>query len=116
MAKMTPAERATAKRDMIEGAICTAGYVISYWASHAAWDDELETYIVTEAEDEIVYVLTYKSIWAALKKIAGGKSGVNNEITGYAKSALKNMDGGDIDGDLADCMIQIAAFDELVYG
>jgi hypothetical protein len=54
-----------------------------------------------------------------LEKVArelakGGR--IRSDLTDQIKEALKYRDAGYIDADAADCVVQFAAFGELVYG
>lgn len=107
--------------ELVENIIESGGYGINYWAQSAVIDDEAKTYTVTEQEDYsndlrhipeeagvIPYVLTHKSLLDALVERA--------KVEPDAMLAITEKDGGYIDSDVADHVIQIAAFGELIYG
>jgi len=108
-----------------------AGYGINYWASSATQDDEAKTYTVTENEEGeyAVHVISYDKIIDAFWKAANPGAEIKGWHRGhstraYALSAVTNglrngegdIEAGDIDSDLADNIIQLAAFGEVIYG
>lgn len=106
---------------MVETLIEMSGYGITYWASTARWDVDEKTYEVVPqaefAEDYPAKTLDYKRIAWALGKIGYDPlTQVNSEIRGYATSAISQDDPGEIDATLADVVIQVAMFDEIVFG
>ena len=106
-----------------------AGYGIAYWASTATHDDEARTYEVTEnyEGDYEKHTVTYDQIVEAFWKIANPgdqTKGVGSMVKGYAVSAVidgndegkGDIDAGHVDSDLADSIIQVAIFNEVIFG
>lgn len=114
--------------DSLECILEMAGYGIGYWAVAAEADDEARTYTITESEesDNKVHVLTYDQIIEAFWRIASGShvKFLGSTVRGYAFNAvidgIRNGDGdidaGHVDSELADAIIQVAAFSEIIYG
>lgn len=89
----------------------TAGYGIGYWAFSGAVDSKWNTYTVKYFDDgerkEVVI-----SIWmieSAIEKILNGEVQCGYDIRKYIRE-------DDIDAEVADVIIQVAAFGEVVYG
>lgn len=106
-----------------------AGYGIAYWASAAEYDDEARTYTITESGegDYAKHVVTYDKIIESFWKVANPGSkvkGLGSMVRGYALEAVVDgteqgkgdIDAGHVDADLADSIIQIAIFDEVIFG
>jgi len=105
--------------DMVEQVVDTAGYSIGYWAHTAFVDSDAETYRITWDGDETPrgegdYTLTYREIAVAIGKIATMEAQVARFIYDGLHQWLNGNDS--MDGDLADVIIQIALFDEIIYG
>lgn len=99
--------------ELVINIIESGGYGIGYWARSAIIDDEAKTYTVTEHEayatvDAQPFVLTHDMLLDALVKRA--------YVDSYAFNALSEKDGGHIDSRVADEVIQMAAFGEVIYG
>lgn len=56
------------------------------------------------------------AIAEAIGKILSGKVQISSSTAGYIASGLREDDGGDIDAEAADCIVQVAMFDEIRYG
>jgi len=110
--------------DMID----TAGYGIGYWCEKAEVDVDTRRYIVTPDEeargnDETMnrrFIINFDDIVRVLVEIATGKHKVGYPRE-YAQKWLSDKnrygeDGGNLDSDIMDCVIQICAFDEVVFG
>lgn len=108
-----------------------AGYGIAYWASEATQDDEARTYTIIENEEgeNEVHVIPFDKIKEAFWRVANPGAKIkglnqNHTVKTYALNAIKDgleegngdIDAGHIDADLADIVIQVAAFGEVVYG
>lgn len=63
-----------------------------------------------------VYVITHKQIRDAMKKIAAGESNLNSELTDRIKEAVRDRNYANLDAETDDCIVQVAAFGEVVYG
>lgn len=100
----------------IEVLIEMAGYGISYWANSAVVDSEARTYTVTADEEGAEPVaMTYGAIAETLVKVAFSRLG-ETYVSDDAREYFKDMDAGVFDADLGDVVIQLTAFDELIYG
>ena len=116
-------------QESIDQIIESAGYGIGYWASAAVVDEHARTYTITESEegDYDKHVVTYDQLVEAFWKIANpGRSikGLGKMTRGYALDAVMDgiqngkgdIDAGHVDSDLADHIVQVAIFDEVIYG
>ena len=56
------------------------------------------------------------AIAEAIGKILSGKVQISSSTAGYIAAGLREDDGGHIDAEAADCIVQVAMFDELRYG
>ena len=109
--------------DDMAGLIEMAGYGINYWATWAKHDAEARTYEVRyedldDPDKEARTVLSYEALGKVLVEVATGQHDVVNI---YAQRYLASVmagdsDAGDIDSELADIVVQLAIFGELVYG
>lgn len=92
--------------------VATACYGgINYWAD-ATDIDANGVWTVVETESGVHIDLTAADLWEAKQSIESGKVGVNDEIVGY----LRTNDVGMIDSITADCLVQAACFDGIIYG
>lgn len=118
---------ATAKQEwpvtiaMVDTLIDMAGYSIGYWVSTAHADADAQTYRVVTlgefAEDYPAQTLTFVQIADAIAKLAFDDTvQVTPYIRDYARSTLIEQDAGEIDGEMADVVIQLAMFNEIVFG
>lgn len=109
----------------IECLIEMAGFGIGYWASKAVVDSRAQTYTVTESDshDEgkpVKKTLAYSDIARIVLEVGAGKHEVGFPRE-YAQQYLTSLQAGDpdagiFDSDIGDVVIQIAMFDEIVYG
>lgn len=100
---------------MIQDIIDTAGYSIGYWADEATVGENV--YTVHDSEQDLTLTITHADIVEALTKIANHNVELNLHYS-YCTQVnqwLDNTPEGDIDGELADYIIQIAGFGEVVY-
>lgn len=67
-------------------------------------------------EDGKVYTINAENIIPAIQRFLTDDPPANKQITGYIRQAVQENDPGMIDADAADCIVQIAAFGQLVYG
>lgn len=98
----------------------TAGLIIGYWAESGSIE------LVDEDGDEIIYrvkeiegdeyVLTRKDIESTLRDIIERKVEVSSDIREAVTAFVLDKDQGDLDSFQADAIIQIACFQEVVYG
>jgi hypothetical protein len=92
---------------------------ISYWAMVTRWNpyDATATIYEIEEEERKYFKLNYKLIDKAIKQMVDDKqSNLDNEVEGILLYANKYNDAGNIDGELADMIIQTACFQEVKYG
>lgn len=117
--------------ESMESLLEQAGYGISYWADSASVDMKAATYTVTENEEgeNKVHVIPFKKIEEAFWKAANPSADIKgwhnkHETRRYALDAVidgltignGDIDAGHVDADLADNIIQLAAFGEVIYG
>lgn len=63
-----------------------------------------------------VFVITHKNIQAAMKKITDGEVFINDDLRRRIKESYREREYIDLDAETDDCIVQVAAFGELVYG
>lgn len=109
--------------DMID----TAGYGINYWCERAVVDENKRQYVVTpdeEARQDPDYakdfIINFDDIVRVLVEIATGQHKVGYPRK-YAQAWLADVvahgeDGGNLDSDIMDVVIQICAFGEVIFG
>lgn len=106
--------------DHFEDIAETAGLIIGYWATSGSIE------LTSEDGDEIIYrvkeigggeyVLTRGDIEAALRDIIEGNLEVAPSIREAVTAYVWDKDQGDLDASEADVIIQIACFQEVIYG
>lgn len=67
-------------------------------------------------EPRRVFEITEVKVIKAMRKIASDATNLNSELVDRIKEALDEENYCDLDAETDDCIIQIAAFGELVYG
>jgi hypothetical protein len=67
-------------------------------------------------EPRRVFEITETKVIKAMRKIASDATNINSEITDRIKEALGDQDYANLDAETDDCIIQVAAFGEVVYG
>jgi hypothetical protein len=100
-----------------------AGYGIGYWASSMEVDEEGKKVKVTE-HDESVHEFDFDRVrWAFGQLAQPRQQHVNKQLWGYFMAAVaecdektREIDAGYIDSDAGDCLVQLAALGEIVYG
>ena len=109
--------------DMID----TAGYGIGYWCERGVVDENKRQYMVTpnvEArQDQTMandFVINFDDIVRVLVEVATGKHDVGYPRE-YAQAWLAEKiksgeDSGNLDSTIMDCVIQLCAFGEVVFG
>ena len=113
---------ATLDLEFFADVIETAGDSIGYWAHKGNHDTKHENYTVnfdgSDFDDERlalgVKTISYQDITDAIQSIISGNAGCGNWIIEQARDALNGEPT--LDGDLADVIIQLAVFGEIVYG
>lgn len=106
-----------------------AGYGMTYWAkSMEILTDPARTIIVVEYDEntleEVERRTNFAGIREAFVKLATpGQQYVGSTVHGYFAAAVTDRDektgeieAGHIDSDAGDCLVQVALFDEVVYG
>lgn len=84
--------------------------------SFEEYDEETMQPLVDDDGNRKVYVITHKQIQVAMKKIAAGESNVNEHTAKLIADSYKAREYLDLDAETDDCILQVAAFGELVYG
>jgi gamma-glutamyl phosphate reductase len=106
---------------LVECLIDDAGYGIGYWAKVGEVDDTAKTYRVVVCDEYATDVavvektLTYANIKTAIRKIADGRVSLNEYHTKFCKDFVFDPDNADYDAETADCVIQVAMFDDVVF-
>lgn len=103
-----------------------AGYGISYWASKAVDDPEARTYTVTgedpEKDGNVTKMLSYQDLADTLVKLGTRQvPEVSYMFSEHAEQYLNSLIAGDpdagiFDSELADVVVQLSMFGEVVYG
>lgn len=122
----------TISKDSLDCILEMAGYGIGYWALRATVDQEARTYTIIPDEhptdeERTPIVVPFDKIIGAFWVIADLNTEVKylpGYVRGYALKAVADgfedgqgdIDAGHVDSDLADAIIQVAAFGEVVYG
>jgi ribonucleotide reductase alpha subunit len=102
--------------DILDGAL-EGG--IGYWAAEGNYDVDAKTFFIKEDEYEgegREYNRTFTDLVTAAAKIAAGQIAISGEIRRAIVEAFSDYDDCDLDADAYDCIIQVACFNELVYG
>jgi len=98
----------------------TAGLIIGYWAESASIefiDEDSEELIYRVKELECTeYVLTKSDIETSLRDAIEGNAIVDPDIRDQFIAFCFDKDQGDLDGFAADALIQLACFQEVIYG
>lgn len=81
----------------------------------AVLDDDEEYETQEAADNPTVHTLTRDMVAPAIEKILN-KRLVGSELMHYLMRGVMEGDAGDIDATLADCILQVALFGEVVYG
>lgn len=105
----------------IENIICDAGMMIGYWATEAIVDGTNQTYTITEeeahdGEGSRSFTLTYTDIVRAMMKLATGEVAIRSDIREAINEAFINYEESDLDGEVADVIVQVACFGDVIYG
>lgn len=111
--------------EMVQTTIEMGGYGIAYWCKSAHHDEEAQTYTIEAYVDPdggpetASYVLTYLSIAQWIERLyTNDQQEIPNVhwVGKHYRDYLIGMDPGNMDSDLADCVIQLAALGEVRYG
>jgi hypothetical protein len=114
---------ATLDLEFFADVIDTAGDSIGYWASELMKDETTKSFLIkfdgSDFDDDSPlatgqFLGTYQQITDAIQSIISGNSGCGNWIVEQARDALNGEPT--MDADLADVIIQLAVFGEIVYG
>lgn len=112
----------------IEDMMETASYDITYWSREPTYAEKFSCgddipFVVVDAERNVLYRLTYEKIRDAYFRCLDlDQRFFNSAIHGYFIDSWRNrsertgIDTGYIDGDAADCLVQVACFGDVIYG
>lgn len=78
--------------------------------------EEFDEDTMTPVEPRRVFEITEVKVIKAMRKIASEATNINTEITDRIKEALAEGDYANLDAETDDCIVQVAAFGEVVYG
>jgi hypothetical protein len=108
-------------QDDYEGIVDMAGYGIRYWAmagciDNTGKDGAYKSYLVIDSDDdETSYSLTREKVEQAALDLF-----VKAPLNEYYMSAIRRLvaegDSSDVGSDIADAIIQMACFGEVIYG
>jgi hypothetical protein len=104
--------------------IDSAPQAIGYWVStykEVSYTDEKPRRIyklsIVDEETELEHLISVNTIIEGIQKIVAGNVEVNPSIIGYILSDIgQGLEGGYIDGEALDVIIQVGLFGEIVYG
>jgi hypothetical protein len=114
---------ATIDKGMISEIIDTAGYSIAYWATSLINDEAGKSFLIEfdgdDFEEESPLTtgkafITYQQVAKAVEQVANNEAKIGDWLVLQANQWLNGEPT--LDGDLADVIIQVATFGELVYG
>ena len=98
---------------------------LNYWAERVRVtddaDDQLRESISFIREDDESYpaerfTVNHEDVVRGIQKLLNGEVHVNAAIREYIHRGVITNDAGNIDSDAADCIVQAAAFGDVVYG
>jgi len=106
--------------DLVDAVPQAIGYwVDQYRDVHYTREDTKRVYklsIIDENTDQ-EYLISVNTIIDGIQKIVSGNVEINSSITSYILSDLgEGLQGGYIDGEALDCIVQVGLFGEIVYG
>jgi hypothetical protein len=110
---------------LFEYLIEDAGMAIGYWAESAVHDSNKQTYTITvDVWTDVGFetkVLTYKNLYEATQKIADGEVSINPRTKAVCQQIISDptdvdYDDVDYDAEDADCIVQVAMFDDVLFG
>jgi hypothetical protein len=108
--------------EVIDQVIDSAGYYIDYWATKGQQDTEAKTYKVwldeeaREERGEKSVTLTYADLALAGEKLLTGRVKVRSDIREALSAGFIAGDAGSIDGEVADVVVQVAIFGDIIFG
>lgn len=102
-----------------------AGFYIRDWATSAVIDTARKTYSITVSEEfepeyngGVPYVLTYQQIWAAAQRMARTKQSevqLRSDILEAIREAVFDREAGEVDAEVASCIIQFALWGKVIF-
>ena len=78
--------------------------------------EEFDEETMQPLEPRRVFHITETKVIKAMRKIASDATNLNEDIVDRIKEALEDQDYANLDAETDDCIIQVAAFGEVVYG
>lgn len=69
-----------------------------------------------EGNPKVFGDVTLDTVALGIQRILSGEVGISPHLVAYLVSAVKEQDAGDVDADVADCIVQAGLLGELVYG
>lgn len=110
-------------RDFLSCVLITASEGgINYWADVLKVEDEGEDrmaiFLAVRAneDEEPLFKVDHETVVRGIQRLLDGSVRVDSQIRGYLSRAVAERDAGDVDADVADCIVQAGIFNELVYG
>lgn len=96
---------------------------IDYWCEEIGvasvkvnGETRIQSLSVREEDEDLTIIVTASMVVEAIQKLLEGEVKVNNEIKSSIYKAVTENDAGYIDATAADVIVQVAAFNEIVYG
>jgi hypothetical protein len=114
---------ATLTKDMISEVIDTAGYSIAYWATSLINDEASNSFLIKFDGDDFAEdsplttgraFVTYAQVAKAIELVVTGNASIGDWLVLQGNQWLNGEPT--LDGDLADVIVQVATFGELIYG
>ena len=106
--------------DLIDSAPQSIGYWVDTYRE-VSYTNETPRRIyklnIVDSETDLEHLISVNTIIEGIQKIVAGNVEVNPSIIGYILSDIgQGLEGGYIDGEALDVIIQVGLFGEIVYG
>lgn len=91
---------------------------IDYWETQAPrfkLGPDGKPYLIVFGEEGVPCKVTHETLAKALQTVCAGRL-VRSDIANSVRLAVNENDAGHIDAEAADVLVQIAAFNDIVYG
>ena len=98
----------------------------NYWANYLSREGNNASDILDEIwysvkfrepdEDDTIHEVNANKVVDAISKILNNEVQVSDYLVEYLRQAVANDDAGYADGDVADVVVQVATFGNVVYG
>jgi len=117
---IAPKVKISAIIDLIDSAPQSIGYWVDTY-KEVSYTNETPRRIhklsIVDAETDLEHLISVNTIIEGIQKIVAGQVEINPSIASYILSDIgQGLEGGYIDGDALDAIIQVGLFGEIVYG